>query len=239
MKVIGSMVSLLTVSSSDDTVVDQVKKLAKRNQTAQRKAISRSAWRYTAAKPSIWDTRKSKTMNFTLKHCVGSANANFAEVRIFKKKAETLQHVIGKGLIWAMFREQYPNIHVEADIGDKRLPDVVAFDKSVSFVDEIDNGTSRERVTSSIPLFWGESGRMSPQKAAEIAHKFPDTHFCHLRWGVDIEQCTTELDYALQPILQYRTAPFEFGVLYGDPREYVDEGGNVTICKQDVNWKIF
>ena len=170
-------------------------------------------------------------MKFSLRH-VGNDNDNIAEVGICKKKAESLQHVLGKGLIWAMYRGQYPNIFVEADIGDKRLPDVVAFEK-----ESMDDNSSFESLR--IPIFWGESGRMSPQKAAEIAMKFPNTHFCHLRWGVDLEQCSTQLGYALRPTLKYRAAPFEFGVLKGDPRQYVDEDGNISISRDDADWKVF
>lgn len=203
--------------------------------------LQRRAWRYTPPKKSRWDAKKSKTMKFKLIHSINEQNqmereegddVSIQEIEVMKKKAETLQHVLGKGLIWALFREQYPNIFIEREILDKRLPDVVAFNEDV----HCDSGRDEDE-----PLFWGESGRMSVEKTIEIAKKYPHTHFCHLKWGVDVAEYTSKnLEYDLRPLLQSRTAPFEFGVLKGrDPRDYVDEDGLISISREDIQWKVY
>ena len=205
-------------------------------------------WRYIQPKTSVWDARKSKTMKFKLYHYTCDAGedqnsgdqsiSNLAEIPILKKKAETLQHVLGKGLIWALYREKYPNIFIEQNIGEKRLPDVVAF-QGMGQTEDLQTGEFESKKCK--PCFWGESGQMSLAKAAEIASQYPDTHFCHLRWGVNMEETTRALRYKLNPILDRRTAPFEYGVLRNgaDPKNFVDEDGIIRISRDDVMWETY
>eukprot|EP00816_Leptocylindrus_hargravesii_P005272 CAMPEP_0196815802 /NCGR_PEP_ID=MMETSP1362-20130617/51940_1 /TAXON_ID=163516 /ORGANISM="Leptocylindrus danicus, Strain CCMP1856" /LENGTH=206 /DNA_ID=CAMNT_0042192913 /DNA_START=209 /DNA_END=829 /DNA_ORIENTATION=- len=203
-----------------------------------RRGSTESRWRgnYVPPKKSNWDVRKSKTLRFKLYSEDGKAS-----IDVLKKSQETLQHVLGKGIIWALHRRTYPNIYVERDIGDKRVPDVVAFeDNCESTVDGHASATASHsiRTKNSQPLFWGESGRMSPQKAGEIASKYPSTHFVHLRWGMENdENWSRDIEYAVRPTLKDRSAPFEFAILKCDPKKYIDEDGVICINRADVVWR--
>jgi len=136
---------------------------------------------------------------------------------ITKKSGETLQHVLVKALIWALYHEDYPGIEIERDIGDEKLPDCVA-------------------LAGQEPLFWGESGRMSSAKAVDIATRFPATHFVNVRWAVDLDDFTTPLLRALRAADVTRSAPFEFAVVTKNPLDFVDESGHIRISREDLIW---
>ena len=93
---------------------------------------------------------------------------------LHKKPRESLSHVIGKGLIWSLFKDEYGSqpsqaILVETPIPEepRYVPDVVAFEDASLF------GYSDEEppIIGLQPTFWGESGRMSADKAAALAWK--------------------------------------------------------------------
>lgn len=208
-----------------------------KTKSTTRRGSTVSRWRgnYVPPKKSNWDVRKSKTMRFKLYSEDGKAS-----IDVLKKSQETLQHVLGKGIIWALHRRTYPNIYVEKDIGDKRVPDVVSFEDGYEIRTDGHESSASQSICSNPlqPLFWGESGRMSPQKAAEIASKYPSTHFVHLRWGMENdENWSRDIEYALRPTLSNRSAPFEFAVLKCDPKEFVDEDGVICIDRGDVVWR--
>jgi len=257
-------------------------------------------WRYSQPKASKWDIRHTKSFRFQIQIPVAAddssssnhnllehSNNNFERLPLHKKPRESLSHVLGKGLLWALFKDQYApsspssspysskQIFVETPIPgeDRFVPDVVAFDYSTLTEDGsiiIGNDSSpssssqnhpaippehqpqRSQSHYEQPTFWGESGRMSADKAASLAWKYPHTHFVHLRWGypqvtMDIFE---EIEDAVLPAVQHRTAPFEFCLLPGQPKDYLllsesddkgasndEESTTVSISREDCLWR--
>ena len=175
-------------------------------------ALSDSRWRGNF-KPPI---RKLSVIPKAKKHVV-SVHSDGTTLELEKKRYESMQHVITKALIWSLFQSDYSPMYIEKDIGDPDyLPDVVS-------------STSSANV-----LFWGESGRMSVDKAIQLAKRYPDTHFVNIRWGVSLSDYTQDFEKALRTIP--RNQPFQFGAI-PDVWDYCnDETGEIQISMQDVDW---
>jgi hypothetical protein len=214
-------------------------------------------WRYSSPKKSKWDVRHTKSFRFELKAPkLPVDNSSAARLQsscscdtlpLHKKPRESLSHVLGKGLIWALYKDQYgilstQTILVETPIPEEPhyVPDVVAFQHptymqsdSKDFLSWLPEGTT--------PTFWGESGRMSAEKAAALASKYPSTHFVHLRWGSSDQNTLADffedIETAILPVLHFRTAPFQFVFLANEPRSFVEEDGTVKIRKEDLQWR--
>lgn len=147
-----------------------------------------------------------------------------------KKKYESVQHVLVKALLWKLFSTEYPNIEIEKDIGDPSyLPDVI----SLANVKD-DEGCK--------PLFWGESGRMSLEKALDLSQRYPDMHIVWMRWGISLTDFVAQVAPALSSSSSSSSPASRSGrfTLAAIPRkeiwEFVDDDGNVIISKEDVEW---
>jgi hypothetical protein len=137
---------------------------------------------------------------------------------LHKKRYESLQHVLTKAVLWSLYKDQYPNVTIESDVGDADyLPDASSMSVAGS------------------PLFWGESGRMSVQKAKTLAERYPETHIVHIRWGLSLHSYVNNYIKAIQPIP--RSQPFTFGaIVTKDVWHYFDDNGQIRIEKQDLEW---
>ena len=213
-------------------------------------------------KPSIQtlsDISKAK------KHEITVTVQNVTKV-LYKKKYESLQHVLVKAILWKLYCHDYSNIQIELDIGDPSyLPDVVAFDKrcSSSTLDGFYDATNATAIVSSFqqqqqqksppqPLFWGESGRMTLQKARELCVRYPTTHIVWMRWGISIQDFVQQAAPALQPVANMQNRPHGRFTLAAISNRNVWEyfgdhdGGTttstsghgvvVTIDKENVEW---
>ena len=69
-------------------------------------------------------------------------------VRLWKKLGESYEHVLMKALGYAMFVREFPRLEIEAPVGVRYKPDLVARDETGRFA------------------FWGECGANSPRKTA-------------------------------------------------------------------------
>lgn len=221
-------------------------------------------WRFEKPRKSMWDIKKSKTKIFQ----VHDKHNTKASITLRKKSNETLEHCLCKAILWALHVEKYGpmNIGVEWDIGDTYLPDVIAFPPSEKnemnekqnvsdlypdFEDAkqaqkyhipprvlpFDPETNKVAIA---PLFWGESGRMSPKKAADICLRYPHTHIVHMRWGMDggVQHAfVDDLYKKIKPTLSQRTAPFHVVTVKGDPRQFFDEDGNISVSNNDFVWR--
>lgn len=232
-----------------------------------------SFWRYSKPKSSKWDVRHTKSFKFTLyapsltststsnNDNDNDGNESFDSVVLHKKSRESMQHVLGKGILWALFKDQYgyrcgsnaddnPNsIFIETPIfgEDQFIPDVVAFG------DDETCGTAIPPIAKSMtcsnffsptqhpqPTFWGESGRMSIEKAATLARKYPNTHIVHLRCGHSINNMDIfeEIEnHAVLPAFLHRSKPFTFAIFPHDPKSIVDENGIIQITHKDLLWR--
>ena len=208
------------------------------NRPSKSQRVSTPMWRYHKPKKSIWNSKKSKSFAFEVSTEINSKAKSKSKsnegkkkhsLTLYKKSQETLEHCLCKALLWALYVDEYgvSNINVEQDIGDVYLPDVIAFPSM--------GGNGKEE-----PLFWGESGRMSPKKAADLCRRYPNTHIVHMRWGMEggVEhKFVYDMKRSIEPYLKYRNAPFHVVTVSGDPRDFFDEDGFIRISKQDLEWK--
>jgi len=151
------------------------------------------------------------------KHTLVLTSANGDTKTFQKKRGETLQHVLTKAILWSLYQDTHPTIRIEYDIDDPDyLPDCV-------MVDEHDK-----------VVFWGESGRMSIRKAVDLARRYPDTHFVHLRWAVPVEEFAPAIIRNIREIP--RTGRFEFASIPNDVWRFFDQNNKINIARKDLNW---
>ena len=85
------------------------------------------------------------------------------KVVFIKKAQESLEHVLGKATVYALYRGSYPDLQVEVPAGDRYKPDLLATD---------DEGE---------PLFWAEVGTVKRKKVEQLLRRYPGTHFVFAR----------------------------------------------------------
>ena len=178
---------------------------------------------YKHKSKKLCDVPKAKKLQLELKVPNGQSTV------VYKKKQETLQHVLTMAMIWALYLEEYPRLEIEQDISDPDyLPDVVSVD------------------SDGVPLFWGESGRMKVHKAVDLLQRYPGTHIVHCRWGMEITDFSEPLegylqeqfDLGLLDLRSHRTAKFIFCSLPLDVWRFIDEDTmTIHITKADLKWK--
>ena len=155
---------------------------------------------------------KAKILNLTVK------DGPDASIKIRKNRGEMLQHVLVMAVLWKLFRKTYPNMEIEVDVGDRLYtPDVVARN---------DRGEI---------IFWGESGRMKPKKAADLARRYPKAHIVHCRHGMDIDDFSKDIYNAIRN--EPREGRFTFASIPFDVWRFFDDDLNVNVTMDDLVWK--
>ncbi len=143
--------------------------------------------------------------------------AHGRQVVFIKKKVESLEHVLMKAFLWALYLPHYPHLHVEIPIGDRYKPDVVALDAMGK------------------PVFWGESGKVTPQKIDSLARRFRTAHLAVAKWNAPLAPFTA----LFAPILQdrKREAPFDLISFPADSAErFITQDGHVQVTHDDLEW---
>ena len=132
-----------------------------------------------------------------------------------KKPIEHTTHVLMKAFIWALYLPEYPDLAVEIPIGDRYKPDVVQLDAQAS------------------PLFWGEAGKVSPQKIRSLVRRYPHTHFAIAKWDSALDHVADIVGEAVSKVR--RNAPFDLISLPEDSADkFIDQQGNITITFDDI-----
>lgn len=136
---------------------------------------------------------------------------------------ERFVHPLMKALIWALYLPQYPTATIEAHIGDKYKPDVVAFSQTPDIFQ-----------VQKQPLFWGEAGRTGREKIISMVKRFPDTHFAMAKWDLRLDPYADMVRDATENVT--RNAPFDL-IRFNDSHiDCVDDDGNVHISFDDMEW---
>jgi hypothetical protein len=139
------------------------------------------------------------------------------KVVFIKKSTESVEHVLMKAFIWALYLPQYPNLTVEVRIGDRYKPDVVQLD---------DQNT---------PMFWGESGVVKRDKIRSLTRRFRDTHFAIAKWDTNLKSPTEIVKMAIAD--QKRTAPFDLIRIPEDSAEtFINDRNHINISFDDLEW---
>lgn len=145
--------------------------------------------------------------------------AHGQSVLLKKTPGESAEHLLLKGLLWALLLPSHPAgaVRVERPLdGVRYRPDVVALD-------------DRERVR-----WWGECGSVKPSKLAELAIAYPAARFSVCKFGrSDLVGYATSLkrELALPP----RAAPFEVLSFPSTAAEdFLRDDGEVDVLFSDL-----
>lgn len=141
--------------------------------------------------------------------------AHGRKVVFLKKPRESLEHVLMKAFLWALYLPAYPDLSVEIPIGDRYKPDVVQLHPSGR------------------PAFWGEAGKVGAGKIASLVRRFPETHFAVAKWATPLDPFVEIVEAALDD--RPRRAPFDllrFPATSGS--RFVAADGTVTVSFEDV-----
>ncbi len=137
------------------------------------------------------------------------------QVVFVKRQQESLEHVLMKAFLWALYLPAYPDLAVEVPIGDRYKPDLVQLD-----------ATSR-------PVFWGEAGKVGAGKIASLVRRFPATHFTVAKWATPLAPFAALVEEALGS--RPRRAPFDLLRLPPDAgSRFVADDGTVTASFDDI-----
>ncbi len=139
---------------------------------------------------------------------------------LVKKPVESIEHVLMKAFLWALYLPDYPDLRVEVPIGHRYKPDVTALD------------------AHGRPRFWGEAGKVSLEKLERTAARLPHTHFAFAKWAAPLRPFHT----ALQAVAEAapRTAPLDLIRFPPDSAErFLEADGEIRIRREDLEWARF
>ena len=143
--------------------------------------------------------------------------AHGEQVVFIKKSQESLEHVLMKAFLWALYLPAYAPLTVELAIGDKYKPDVVGLD---------DEGR---------PRFWGEAGKVGMPKLGSLTRRFRTTHFALAKWALDLNPFVVHIEKILDGL--DRSAPFDLLSFPPDSADrFIDARGHITLTHNDVTW---
>ena len=133
-----------------------------------------------------------------------------------KRPVESIEHVLMKAFLWALYLPAYPALAVEVRIGDKYKPDLVHLDPRGA------------------PVFWGEAGKVSLDKYRSLLRRFPDTHFAVAKWAERLDPHVALVRAALDG--RPRRAPFDLLTFPPDAAErFIGADGTLTVTFADLD----
>jgi hypothetical protein len=193
----------------------------------ERRVARRWNGNHKSVSTSLCDVPKAKKL--TLELSIKRHDGSIVTKTLLKKRQETLQHVLTKAMLWKLYCDDYQDIEIEEDIGDKDyLPDVISLD------------------ADGRPIFWGESGRMKVHKAVDLMKRYPEAHIVHCRWDMGLPQIEAPLIEHLQDLfdtdalgnLPDRPGRFTLCSMPLDVWRFIDEEtGFIHITESDLEWK--
>ncbi|KAI2512490.1 hypothetical protein MHU86_1943 [Fragilaria crotonensis] len=232
------------LSDSDDDMKESTSITTSTSSTTLDNNASRWVGNFKPPIQKLSDIGKAK------KHAIRVTVQNETKV-LLKKKYESIQHVLVKAVLWKLFYNDYEQLDIEKDIGDANyLPDVVALDLNTiddhdTMVDDCDRDNTAPIQTQQqqlSPLFWGESGRMTLEKARELCQRYPTTHIVWMRWGIPMAEFAKLAAPALAPVTANRPGRFTLAALpdknVWELFDYnpINEECRVLVAKEDVEW---
>lgn len=144
--------------------------------------------------------------------------AHGKQVVFVKPPNESVEHVLLKVFLWALYLPAYPGLSVEIATGDRYKPDVVALGKWGE------------------PLFWGEAGHVSPAKLRALAKRYRYTHFAWARWDARLDPLESMVREALAGL--QHAAPFDLLCFPHDSVDrFIGADGTVAVNFADLAWR--
>lgn len=141
---------------------------------------------------------------------------------LVKKRGESIEHVLMKAALWALYLPEYHEMQVEVPIGDTFKPDLV----------QLAPPPGGLAYGAEEPIFWGEAGKVSRQKWAPLLRRFPDTHVALARWDERLGPTEALVRTALGS--RPRRAPVDLVSLPPDAARYVSADGSAGLAGADV-----
>lgn len=177
--------------------------------------------------------------------------------RVFlKKPMESVEHVAIKAFLWAAYLPHYPSLEVEKKIEDRYKPDLIA----LSPADQTGPGR---------PLFWAESGQVSPEKIIHIIKTFWPLELVLARTGNagHAKTFTQSIEHAIQKhdrrrtrlpglnriaeqtggfspqnrqvIQARRTGSLTFLFFPDNWHDYISENGELLEIEKELHWLLY
>ncbi len=142
---------------------------------------------------------------------------------LVKKRGESIEHVLMKAVLWALYLPDYPAMQVEVPIGDTYKPDLV----------HLAPPPGGPAYGDPEPVFWGEAGKVSAAKWRSLLKRFPDTHFALARWAERLGPHEAIVQRALDG--RARRAPLDLISVPPDAEaRFVAADGTVAVALSDV-----
>lgn len=145
-----------------------------------------------------------------------------AKLVLAKKRGESIEHVLMKAVLWALYRPLFPGVRVEAPIGDVFKPDLVALAPPPGGLAYGDPA----------PIFWGEAGKVSADKWSSLFRRFPDTHFALARWNERLAPHVAIVEKAIEG--RPRRAPVDLIRVPPDVERHLVRDGTLALSFADV-----
>ncbi|MEL6617079.1 MAG: hypothetical protein AAFQ43_15155 [Bacteroidota bacterium] len=144
---------------------------------------------------------------------------------LVKKRGESIEHVLMKAVLWALYLPEYPEMAVEVSIGDAYKPDLV----------QLAPPPGGLAYGEPEPVFWGEAGKVSEKKWRSLLRRFPDTHFAVAKWGspAALRPHTEILCRVLGS--RQRPAPLDLLAVPSDASSFVAPDGTLAVTWDDVH----
>jgi hypothetical protein len=136
---------------------------------------------------------------------------------LVKKPVESLNHVVMKALLWALYLPVYPRLQVEVGIGAKYKPDLVQTDAQTI-------------------VFWAEAGSVGTRKLTYLLKRYPATHLVWATWNQSLAPLATRVERRRKGL--NRRAPLDLIRFPGDAdRRFIDRRGAIGIRHADLDWR--
>lgn len=145
-----------------------------------------------------------------------------AKLVLAKKRGESIEHVLMKAVLWALYRPLFPGVRVEVPIGDTYKPDLVALAPPPGGLAYGDPQ----------PVFWGEAGKVSADKWRSLLRRFPDAHFALARWNERLAPHAALIEEALDG--RPRRAPIDLVRVPPDAERFLARDGTLALTFDDV-----
>ena len=144
-------------------------------------------------------------------------SAHGRRLQLEKRPGESAEHLVCKGLLWALLLPSHPTAECELDLGLRYTPDVVALG------------------ADGAPCWWCEAGHVKASKLGDLASTFPHARFSVAKWGrSDLRGYASQLTGQLR-LPRTRTAPFELISFPDDSVErFVSDDGEVRVDFDDL-----
>ena len=195
-----------------------------------RRRVRRSAVppaRHRAASPAERDASRARPLgvpsDLALRRTLTvRSSEDGAKLVLTKKRGESIEHVLMKAALWALYRPLFPDLRVEVRIGDAFKPDLVALRPPPGGIAYGDPA----------PVFWAEAGAVSGRKWTSLLRRFPDAHVAWARWDERLAPHVATVRRALGT--RARRAPFDVLRVPSDLAERITPDGTLALSLADV-----